>query len=67
MLKWHKWQWAIFTSLNKLRLYSALIYATSYFEFNFLKKNVKEGILTLGFTAENLPNLKKFQGMKLTT
>ena len=45
MFKWHKWQWAIFTSLNKLRIYSALIYSMSYFEFNFFKKKkLCEGI-----------------------
>lgn len=37
MLQRHGWQWAIFTSLSKLRIYSALIYAMSSYEFNLKK------------------------------
>lgn len=59
MLKWHKWQCAIFTSLNKPRIYSALIYAVSYSEFNFLKKGMwRNKILILGVTGDNLRNQK---------
>lgn len=61
MLQLYGWQWAIFTSLSKLRIYSDLIYAMSSYEFN-LKKCEGVEFSCFVFIRENLLNLKTSHG-----
>lgn len=58
MLKWHKWQCAIFTSLNKLRIIQPIFMPWVILSLTFKKKKWRNKFLMLGVTRENLLNQK---------